>query len=144
MFSTAYLTVFPSLINAMSGYEASIATRLLLPNGTAIAMDRNYYSNDSKLFFDNCTNLTPDDWCAAWPNDTCFEFYDKTLRQSYNDFEKSGTEFYAEKPENIDRRTDQNLYHWGFSGEWLLVVACVNSSWLFGLWILWLDVDTQS
>jgi hypothetical protein len=33
---------------------------------------------------------------------------------------------------------------WGFSSEWFFVVAVVNSCWLLGLCILWLDCDTNS
>jgi hypothetical protein len=33
---------------------------------------------------------------------------------------------------------------WGFSYEWLFVAAIINSCWLIGLWILWLDCDTNS
>lgn len=32
---------------------------------------------------------------------------------------------------------------WGFSFEWLFVATIVNTCWLLGLWILWLDCDVN-
>lgn len=37
-----------------------------------------------------------------------------------------------------------DLRQWGFSYEWMFVVSIVNSVWLVGLWILWLDCDINS
>ena len=137
LFSTAYLAAFPSLIDAMSGYEASMTTMLILPNMTVIDMTDVYSAWDS-LIFNNCTNNTN-------PALVCFQFYDKTLQQSFDDsYQNDSYQFYAQDSNHIDCKADQNLYQWGFSAEWLLVVAIVNSFWLFGLWILWLDATTQS
>lgn len=41
-------------------------------------------------------------------------------------------------------RMSTDLSQWGFSYEWLFVVSIVNSVWIIGLWILWLDCDTNS
>jgi hypothetical protein len=36
------------------------------------------------------------------------------------------------------------LKQWGFSYEWLFVVAVTNSAWLVGMWIIWFDCDVNS
>lgn len=58
-FSTAYLAVFPGLIGAMSRYEASVATKLLLPNGTAKVGTRIVIiSIVSMPVFNTCSHMT--------------------------------------------------------------------------------------
>ena len=142
LFSTAYLAAFPSLIDAMSGYEASMTTSIILPNTTLMVVSDDVWVDLSPLMFDNCTNKSITSYTSSYG---CMQFYDQILQQSYDAWSlNDNTQFYTENPVNIVCRADQHLYHWGFSAEWVLVVACVNSFWLFGLWILWLDADTQS
>ncbi|KAE9367622.1 hypothetical protein N431DRAFT_383412 [Stipitochalara longipes BDJ] len=52
--------------------------------------------------------------------------------------------FYPTDADNFRCVSESGVYQWGFSYEWLFVVAVVNSCWLLGLWILWLDCDTNS
>ena len=141
LFSTAYLAAFPSLIDAMSGYEASMTTSILLPNKSLMVVGDEAYVDLSAIMFNNCTNTSSVEHASY----ECSQFSDQTLQQNYQTWITSDNAlFYTENPDNIICRADQHTYHWGFSAEWLLVVACVNSFWLFGLWILWLDADTQS
>ena len=142
LFSTAYLAAFPSLIDAMSGYEASMTTSIILPNTTLMVVSDDAWVDLSPIMFNNCTNKSTTSYTSSYE---CMQFYDQKLQQSYDAWRlNDNNQFYTENPVNIVCRADQHLYHWGFSAEWVLVVACVNSFWLFGLWILWLDADTQS
>lgn len=55
----------------------------------------------------------------------------QTLQQSFINYRNHGAQFYTEKSGNIDCRAGQHFEHWGFSGEWFLVVACVIKFWFF-------------
>jgi hypothetical protein len=33
---------------------------------------------------------------------------------------------------------------WGFSYEWVIIAIAINGAWLLGLWIVWIDADTNS
>ena len=35
-------------------------------------------------------------------------------------------------------------FAWGFSYLWLTITVGITSSWLFGLWVLWIDADHNS
>jgi hypothetical protein len=50
--------------------------------------------------------------------------------------------FYSSLPN--DRPDPLTQPQWGFSVEWLTVTTVINSVWLLGLWILWIDCDTNS
>ena len=141
LFSTAYLAAFPSLIDAMSGYEVSMTTGVMLPNQSMFVVGDDAQVDLMPLMANKCTKNSSLSYTDAYE---CWGFYDETLQRSYDAYQSGNAPFYTQIPENIVCRADQHLYHWGFSAEWLLVVACVNSFWLFGLWVLWLDADMQS
>lgn len=148
LFSTAYISIFPSLMDVISGYEASYNTVLVLPNKTTLTLD-GLSSLQGPLYYTVCRgNRAEPKSCA----ELHIEFYDPVLNTSYSklwEWHVSHEEgprplFYAEVPENFNCVAEENKYDWGFSGEWVLIVGCVNSFWLFGLWILWLDCHSQS
>lgn len=132
LFSTAYLAAFPSLMDAMSGYEASQTSVLTLPNGT------NLKNPDSSSLENVLYYYT----YSKYPYSP--QFYDTALNSSYYDFQLAGGTFYLADPAHYTCESEPNVYQWGFSGEWVIIAASVNSFWLFGLWILWLDADSKS
>lgn len=148
LFSTGYLAIFPSLMDVISGYEAAYVSVLVLPNKTTLTLD-GLHSLQGLLYYIVCHGQNTD------PN-TCmdyhYQFYDNTLNESYSAVrewveiprDSPRPLFYAELPQNFNCVAEQNVYEWGFSSEWVLIAGCLNSLWLFGLWILWLDADTQS
>lgn len=86
---------------------------------------------------------------------TLYYWQDSDLNTSYwNEYEKNIGEvdetewsdwgFAPVNPDNFKCIAQNNLYQYGFSFEWLFVAAIVNSVWLYGLWIVWLDCDTNS
>ncbi|KAL8826977.1 MAG: hypothetical protein Q9191_003464 [Dirinaria sp. TL-2023a] len=139
--STVYLASFPSLLDVMSGYEGSIKTELILPNKTLVDIG-SISSFEGILFsrreYDSAGYST-------------YDFYDEglnktwTLYQDYLSYHNtSQTTFYTQDPANYNCVAEQGVYQWGFSGEWVLVVICVNCLWVFGLWILWVDTELKS
>lgn len=148
LFSTAYISIFPSLMDVISGYEASYNTVLVLPNKTTLTLN-GLSSLQGPLYHIVCRDNPAKPKSCPEPH---FEFYDSVLNTSYSRLwewharQEEGPRpwFYAEMPENFNCVAEENKYDWGFSGEWVLIVGCVNSFWLFGLWILWLDCYTQS
>lgn len=147
-FSTAYISILPSLMDVISGYEASYNTVLVLPNKTTLTLD-GLGSLQGPLYHTVCRGNTEESKTCP---ESHIEFYDPVLNTSYSRLwewhvnQEDGPRplFYAELPENFNCVAEENTYDWGFSGEWVLIVGCVNSFWLFGLWILWLDCHTQS
>lgn len=147
-FSTAYISIFPSLMDVISGYEAAYDTVLVLPNKTMLRLD-GLDSLQGPLYYKTCRGYTEEPKSCP---ESHVEFYDPVLNESYsrlwewhvNHEAGSRPSFYAELPENFNCVAEENRYEWGFSGEWVLIAGCVNSFWLFGLWILWLDAHTQS
>lgn len=128
LFSTAYLAAFPSLIDAMSGYEVSLEPKLLLPNKTAMDMARSGSIELELLTFHNCTNSSK----AESYKPECLKFYDETLQQNWDTYQADksthkSTVIYWLNSSNIMCKVDQHLYNWGFSAEWLLVVGCVTA-----------------
>lgn len=139
--STVYLASFPSLLDVMSGYEGSIKTELILPNKTLVDIGT-IDSFEGILFSEG----EPDSVGYS-----VYDFYDQELNntwklyQDYTRFDNSSvTTFYTQDPANYNCVAEQGVYQWGFSGEWVLVVICVNGLWVFGLWILWLDTELKS
>jgi len=148
LFSTIYLAAFPSLLDLMSGYEGAIRTELVLPNKTTLDLTGVWTLENILYFLPGC-QLTEAAPCNATILN--YHFYDDHLNTSWHAFLDNGaykntsvTELYTEEPSNHNCVAEQNLYEWGFSGEWVLVVICVNSFWVLGLWILWLDTELNS
>ena len=146
--STGYLAIFPSLMDVISGYEAAYVSVLVLPNKTTLTMD-GLHSLEGLLYYIVCEGQDTDpNACEQYH----YQFYDHLLNESYSAVRKwveiprdtPRPLFYTEFPENFNCVAEQNIYEWGFSSEWVLIAGCLNSLWLFGLWILWLDSDTQS
>ena len=161
LFSTIYLAAFPSLLDVMSGYEGSIRTELVLPNKTVLDLT-NLGTFHNVLWYYPCDNQsTPVGGnSSAYVAGQCssatggmgngdMSFYDPQLNsswQSYIHYDEyvDTTMFYTVNASNYNCVAEQNLYQWGFSGEWVLIVICINSFWVFGLWILWLDTELKS
>lgn len=150
LFSTAYLAMFPSLMDVISGYEAAYDTVLVLPNRTTLKLD-GLESFDGPLYRTICYGENQDpSTCEPYH----YQFYDPILNDSYkaiaewelgiSDIIQPRPLFYAELPQNFNCVAEQNIYQWGFSAEWVLIAGCLNSVWMLGLWILWLDADRKS
>lgn len=157
LFSTIYLAAFPSLLDVMSGYEGSIRTEMLLPNKTTLDLT-GVTTLNGLLYYSPCDNTS----APAYDHSMCtsgmseqdpstYIFYDSYLNstwKSYTEGELSPNKtlgsFYTQNASNYNCVAEQNVYQWGFSGEWVLVVICINSFWIFGLWILWLDTELKS
>ena len=145
LFSTVYLAAFPSLLDVMSGYEGSIKTALVLPNKTQVDIST-MQSFNGILYSSN----NPYEGAGSYTS-TAYDFYDDYLNttwRAYQDYLDYGntsvTTFYTQDPANYNCVAEQGVYQWGFSGEWVLVVICVNGLWVFGLWILWVDTELKS
>ena len=143
--STLYLASFPSLLDVMSGYEGSVKTELILPNKTQVDIS----SIDS--FEGILYSLRKVNSYASDNSPSAYEFYDEDLNNTwhlYQDNQDYGntsmTNFYTQVPANYNCVAEQGVYQWGFSGEWVLVVICVNGLWVFGLWMLWVDTELKS
>ena len=80
LISTAYLSMFPSLMDLISGYEAAYNTVLILPNKTTLTLN-NITSLEGYLYVKNCGPDDPDP--ASCQN---YSFYDRVLNQSYADW----------------------------------------------------------
>lgn len=142
LFSTIYLAAFPSLLDVMSGYEGAIRTELILPNTTMLDLT-GVRTFEHILYFVPGCNYTGSMSCENYPLN--YHFYDGVLNTSWYAFGHSApTRFYTEEPGNYNCVAEQNLYEWGFSGEWVLLIISVNSFWVLGLWILWLDTEFNS
>ncbi|KAL8897133.1 MAG: hypothetical protein Q9207_007361 [Kuettlingeria erythrocarpa] len=154
LISITYLAAVPSLLDVMSGYETSIRTELSLPNGTRLdTTDLNtfeghlYYCLDLPRSYPPCSFI-------PYPNEITIAFYDSMLNSSYyalpnegkglDDYYRSAADFWTVGPKNYNCVTQKDMYQWGFSGEWILIVSTLHSVWLLGLWILWLDTERKS
>ena len=140
----------------MSGYEASVRTQLILPNGTTPLDITDLDSFIGILFtyricYNNGTNGTSNTWPDIAIARICgYQTFDPTFGASYCiDFDTDGrlpsnhsSRLIA--PEDYNCVAEHDIYQWGCSGEWILITASVNSFWLFGLWILWLDAELCS
>lgn len=146
LFSTIYLASFPSLLDVMSGYEGATRTALVLPNKTTVDLTSLSTFRNILYFVPGCNDSNAVS-CNEhlWKYRVEYQFYDDTLNSSWHDFVVDNRKlFYTEDPSNYNCVAEQNFYEWGFSAEWVLVVICVNSFWVLGLWILWLDTDFNS
>ena len=149
LFSTVYLAAFPSLLDVMSGYEGSIRTELLLPNKTTLDLT-NIRTFMGVLYNSTCGGaITEGRPCLGYF--LSYNFYDANLNSSWHSYAENQTwdntstdTFYTQIPSNYNCVAEQNVYQWGFSGEWVLVVICVNGFWVLGMWILWLDTELKS
>ncbi|KAL8839788.1 MAG: hypothetical protein Q9170_001599 [Blastenia crenularia] len=142
LLSTIYLAALPSLLDLMSGYEASTRTELVLPNKTTV--DVTDFSDFRGSLF-HCSDPDPD------PRYSCgnanYVFYDLSLNTSYQAILTNGldmNEFYTAKSDNYHCIAEKGMYQWGFSGEWVLLISCFNGAWIIGLWILWVDTEWNS
>ena len=142
-FSTVYISIIPSPIVVKRGYEASHNTVLILPNKTTLTLDE-LGSLQGSLYYTICKgNIAEPTICA----ESHIEFNECWIQAS----EDYGMAYqprrrysaYAEMPQIYNCFAKDNKYDWGFSGEWVLIVGCVNRVWLFGLWVLWLACHTQ-
>ena len=162
IWSILYLATFPSLLDVMSGYETSVRTELRLPNGTN-ALDITGMSDFEGVlsirlgcFIPDGTGLKEGLTPSGFPRTKfCrYDFFDQTLNESYAAYQANielssnrkwpGGQLYTMDPRNYNCFTEPDVYQWGFSGEWVLIVACVNGLWLLGLWIIWLDAERCS
>jgi len=93
----------------------------------------------------NMTLLRTWYWNDPFLNDTFWAQYhkDPTLLE---DWWTWGTwDFWPSVANHYRCTQDTNgFYQWGFSTQWLMIAAILNSVFLFGLWILWVDCDLQS
>ncbi|KAL9122368.1 MAG: hypothetical protein Q9187_001085 [Circinaria calcarea] len=173
LISTAYLATFPSLVDVMSGYEASYLPQLNLPSGTSKVMndtifsefDNRYRYSDKNLpmtSFFNTTfmgNMTLAEYRSEHRSDYPFVYhwYDPDLDKEWSDSVNISASYsgrwyasrvrdllYIEQSKHYSCVIDPNIYHWGFSAGWIIAVASVNSAWLIGLWIIWVDADHNS
>ena len=160
LFSTVYLAAFPSLLDVMSGYEGSIQTQLILPNRTTLDLTNMntfkdvlwYYSCEKHpMTTDNATEPLPSGQCPKSAGSSSYDFFDPFLNSSWHLYvdsmlyrNGSTTSFYTQDPGSYNCVAEQNVYQWGFAGEWVLLVICINGFWVFGLWILWLDTELKS
>lgn len=151
--STTYLAAVPSLLDVMSGYETSIRTELNLPNSTTL--DTTDLDNFGSLYY---SLPVGEPTCQFFPyakGARGIAFYDSTLDTSYYDGDSGGLEFqshayfsysgfYIAVQEHYSCGAEKDIYQWGFSGEWIIMVSALNSVWVFELWILWLDAEWKS
>ena len=91
------------------------------------------------------------------------QWYDQTLNKSWHDSISAysshllitltqqddlqiniSKNFYLADFNNFECSIETNIYHWGFSNGWLVIVLAVNGAWLIGLWIVWVDADHNS
>ena len=161
LFSTIYLAAFPSLLDVMSGYEGSIKAQLMiLPNKTTLDLTNIdtfkdilwYYSCEKhQMSTDNTTEPLPSGPCPSSADPSSYNFFDTYLNSSWHLYvdsmlyhNASTTSFYTQNPGSYNCVAEQNVYQWGFSGEWVLLVICINGFWVFGLWILWVDTELKS
>lgn len=123
----------------MSGYEGAIRTELILPNKTILDLTGVWTFENILYFLPGCN------YTGVGCYEASYQFYDGVLNTSWYAFvHYTQPGFYTEEPGNYNCVAEQNLYEWGFSGEWVLVIVCVNSFWVLGLWILWLDTEFNS
>lgn len=117
-FSTAYsyLAVFPTLIDAISGYEAWVATRLLLLSGTAIDVGQDYDHEYHvyTLVLNTRSHMTQQNTKAKRCNGICKNSTIRLCSKASMTIVTTALNLTRRKSENIDRRADQHLYHWGF------------------------------
>ena len=180
LISTGYLATFPSLMDIMSGYEASYLSQLNLPTSASIVMDetvlyefsnQSYRSLPANKFFHTTLlyNFTQSEFLSNDRYPYVYHWYDSTLNmswsnaitttrastpeiESYEAYQNSSGywyisntgQFFMEDPTHYSCVIDPNIYHWGFSAGWIIIVAAVNSAWLIGLWIIWVDADHNS
>ena len=184
LISTAYLATFPSLMDIMSGYEASYLSQLNLPSTASKIMNDAVFSEFETTYsggdppitsFFNTTvlNLTQvksgysllfhwhdPDLDRDWSDSVLLESHSSTPHQyrqgsqerySFHHSNSSGfwynhkvKDFFIEQSRHYSCVIDPNIYHWGFSAGWIIAVASVNSAWLIGLWIIWVDADHNS
>ena len=160
LISTGYLACFPSLMDLMTGYDASNITQLTLPNNATVDITYDVFVElviyDSNRFFYAETreeNNTSTD-CPL-----IYHWWDNTLNTSWHqqdhicnldssvsqtNIRRTLKDFYMALPGSYECTIEQNIYHWGFSAEWLQIFVCVSSVWLFGLWIVYVDADYNS
>ncbi|KAL8730287.1 MAG: hypothetical protein Q9166_004170 [cf. Caloplaca sp. 2 TL-2023] len=129
----------------MSGYKASIRTDLELPNKTALdATELNSlgdYLRYVEYFHTDLNSNTVDH--------NSINFYDSTLNASHHDsiaepYHKSRPLFYTEDPQNFNCIAEKDRYGRGFPGEWVLIVSCLNGTWIAGIYVLWLHTEWKS
>ncbi|KAI4253452.1 MAG: hypothetical protein L6R42_007577 [Xanthoria sp. 1 TBL-2021] len=123
----------------MSGYEASIVTELNFPNKTTIEVTD--ASDVYGLLYENEYGWT--DYRNR------YHFYDSTLNASYQNFindpnHEATPKFYTGDSKNYNCIAEKGVYSWGFSGEWVLIVPYINSVWILGSYILWLNTKFNS
>ncbi|CAG8974677.1 hypothetical protein HYALB_00006411 [Hymenoscyphus albidus] len=53
-------------------------------------------------------------------------------------------EFWPSNKSNFVCDTKNNVYQWGFTYEWFVVVVGANSIWLFGMYVLWMECQFNS
>ena len=139
-------------MDIVSGYEASYRTIYNLPNGTTLDVGK-YVTLEGVLWYYNVTTESEvfgSQECTY--NTTERMWFDPILNASWYHHDRLYMHeqfvvdrlFYLEDQNHTSCEIDQGLYQWGFSGEWVILILCFNSVFLFGLWILWVDSEANS
>ena len=162
LLSTVYLTFVPSILDIMTGYEASISTTLRLPNQTTI--DTTELDSLTDLLTNGQDSLDPynfnftgsgthcdlegmphnGSFCKALLQSNYPKFYDSQLNASWVHHMFYGTTFWTEDPKHNDCVAEKNVYRWGFSGEWVFIALIIHTVWTFGMTMLWWDAQFNS
>ena len=165
--STIHLALFPTLMDILSGYEASNVTQLRLPSNGSILLTRSTlrrispYNNNTLWtaypipgsyvmtyqWHDQTLNKS---WAETVNSTFIVEYWNATYstdgssHAAWEKFQNDAKNFYMYNPDNYDCVLEPAVYQWGFSAEWAYVLVIVNSCWLVGLWIVWVDADHNS
>ena len=163
LLSTVYLTFVPSILDIMTGYEASISTTLRLPNQTTI--DTTEIDSLTDLLCDGYERLDPYNFnftgsgtrcdmegrpqngsiCTALVRvDSYPKFFDSQLNASWIDHILHNATFWTADPLHNDCVAEKDVYVWGFSGEWIFIALITHIVWTFGMTILWWDAQFNS
>ncbi|PMD18329.1 hypothetical protein NA56DRAFT_706936 [Hyaloscypha hepaticicola] len=152
--SIIYVVSFPSLMDASSGYEFFYNSFFVWPNSTKKSTDhfktidwhnnqfhatttmKNLYSTvtvcTSYLGQRHFREMILHYWNYETLNSTWWShFQSDPFTSDYYEWYKWG--FYPTNASKFECKPASGKYQWGFSSEWL-----------FGLWIVWLDCDTNS
>ncbi|KUJ19250.1 uncharacterized protein LY89DRAFT_780239 [Mollisia scopiformis] len=83
-------------------------------------------------------------WDDAFLNTTWWAQFYKNATSLYDPSTWDSWGFWPSMPQNYRCIPLNGIYQWGFSSQWLMIAAIVNSVFILGLWILWVDCDLRS